>query len=266
MAHWPIDDSYAQVEASATAAAIGTQVVSDATANVFGGWAALIASTAFDAVAFTITIVDETGDTAKDFFVDIGVGAAASEEVICERLMLPSGASPHGAGMTYGPIPIQIPAGTNVSARCLRDTGAGATNCRVAITLYGGTWNARSGGRRLAILNSSGVNVTAGTGLVQIVASTVERYGGMMIATTAFTDVTLAVGNAIGNVEIGASLSEEPIYENFSIINNSQLNNIAQGPVHLLPCDIPAGTRVAFNTLTDAIAEDEFMHIWGLEV
>ena len=102
-----------------TADSGGTPIDAGATANTFGAWAQLAASTANDIKGMCCTAggINNTTPTTGQGLLQIGVGAAAAEQPVLEL--------PFQMGTTadnYGPLPhlwlpCSIPAGSRVAAR-----------------------------------------------------------------------------------------------------------------------------------------------------
>ena len=105
-----------------TTGSTGTVVDAGATANTKGAWVQLIASTGFDTEDLLLAFDhDETGFPAatRTFLLDIGLGAAAAEQVVIDNLAVALSASDNAfLPRTLGPVPCRIPAGTRVAARC----------------------------------------------------------------------------------------------------------------------------------------------------
>jgi hypothetical protein len=115
----------------------GTTCTASGSTNTKGSYAQLTASTARDYIG-VIPIFDIGSATtpAGDFLYDIAIGAGGSEIVIIPNIPVSKWGSTQGYAQTPlgGPfLPIQIPAGTRISARCQCDTASGF----LAITLYG---------------------------------------------------------------------------------------------------------------------------------
>lgn len=95
--------------------------------GTFSSWVQLSSSTPFDAKAIMVNTHsgEDTAPTASTFQWQIGVGAAASEVVIVDKVVAFAGGASdsEGPGPSYW-MPCQIPAGQRVSARAL-DTGSG---------------------------------------------------------------------------------------------------------------------------------------------
>jgi hypothetical protein len=90
-----------------------------------GAWVQLVAASAFTTKWMNIYLV---GDTAPaDFFIDIGIGAAASEIVLFSDLAY----TVENLAQHIGPFPFSIPAGTRVA---VRGQAGGQTNtCHILV-------------------------------------------------------------------------------------------------------------------------------------
>lgn len=106
---------------SLTASSFGTAVDAGAVANTYGSWAQLTASTPADITAICVRIGNQSNaspsDSALAFYLDIGVGAAASEIPVIVGLPFASSSNgSYGSGCEFW-FPISIPASTRVAAR-----------------------------------------------------------------------------------------------------------------------------------------------------
>ena len=101
----------------------GTTITAHATPHTKGSWVSVVASAPFDVTWLGVTTSDSTHVSATNTgqLLDIGVGAAASELVLIANI--PSGFSAltvlTGSGGSKGIawFPVEIPSGTNISAR-----------------------------------------------------------------------------------------------------------------------------------------------------
>lgn len=88
-----------------------------ATAHTKGAWAQITASTARDALGFTLVIINDASSTASSqHLVDIAVGAAGSEVVILSNMQAFFQGF-QGGETVVGPIWTPIPAGSRIAAR-----------------------------------------------------------------------------------------------------------------------------------------------------
>jgi hypothetical protein len=107
----------------------GTTVTASATAHVKGAWTLLLASTAFHSSEIVVGFPEIIDDT--NFFMDIGVGAAAAEVVKVPNIFI--GAPDTDTGIPSVKVSFDVPAGTRVTARC--SAAAASSNIMVSCTL-----------------------------------------------------------------------------------------------------------------------------------
>jgi hypothetical protein len=116
----------------------GTQLDSGATANTFGAWVQLTASTAnpIKAICLRTGAINNAAATTGQALLQVGVGAAAAEQGLFE-VPFAVGA----VGSSFGPMPefwfpVSIPAGTRVAARWM-STIIDATDRLIDVVAYG---------------------------------------------------------------------------------------------------------------------------------
>jgi len=105
---------------SESVAGYSAVLTSSSSANTKGSWAEVIHSLTAATCWF---IVMFTPFSSNGYFVDIGIGAAASEVAIISDLFLNNQGTYQGIPMSIGPI--RFPAGTRISARCQDNAGGG---------------------------------------------------------------------------------------------------------------------------------------------
>ena len=98
-----------------------TKITPSATAHIKGAWVEMVAASTFDSKEAILFF--GRGNIARSnmsYFVDIAIGAAASEVVIIENIRVESvSSSPDTIYPQYiGHFPFEIPAGTRIAARC----------------------------------------------------------------------------------------------------------------------------------------------------
>ena len=113
-----------------------TKIDAGASANTKGSYGQLISSTSFDYKWLCVRIAgsDETGGSSDTYWLaDIAIGAASSEKVIIPNLYLfcPSFSGVESKTLC---LPVSIPSGTRISARCQCNvTTAGDRKLDVAV-------------------------------------------------------------------------------------------------------------------------------------
>lgn len=127
-----------------TASSIGTVLDPGGTANTKGSYTQLVASTSRNCREVSIVLyspdVDSAGNDQVNKFwaVDIAVGAAASEVIIVPDLMASRGWSTNFSPTGSLRLPISIPAGTRISARCASTSNNATGSVRkIGIAMYG---------------------------------------------------------------------------------------------------------------------------------
>jgi hypothetical protein len=126
---WPsIGPTIGESAGYLTSSSVGTTLTASASANTKGSYAQLIASTAKRSVCMLVFM----GNTVIDqkFFIDIATGAAASEVVLVSDLFIWYSSDQ----ITPVTIPIMIPPGTRIAARCQCNL-AGSKTIKACITL-----------------------------------------------------------------------------------------------------------------------------------
>lgn len=112
----------------------GTGLTAPASANTKGAWQQITAATDKDWDGFHVQVL--VGQGTLDVLIDIGIGAAASEQVILENVLISSPNVGAGDGYTaahfYVPLPVK--AGTRVAGRYQTSS---TTNDEVFVLLEG---------------------------------------------------------------------------------------------------------------------------------
>ena len=231
------------------------------TANTKGAWVELSAATTIDASAFTVMIpyIFE----GSDYLVDIGIGAAGSEQVIINNLSISVGYV-NGNTPSFNPrIPIPIPSGTRVAVRTQATGTSSSRMIRCGILLESD--NMPTGGTLTTIgastADSGGTQIDPGASdnskgaWTQLIAATVLdiqeaffTFGN--IANTSRTDCFWLV-----DISIGGAGSEQVIIPNIAIAGNINTDSISPAHTPFYKLNIPAGTRIAVRascTIVDA--------------
>jgi len=227
----------------------GTTVTPSATANTKGSWTQLIAATAADAVALVINIF-QFNVTATPFglAIDIGIGASGSETVIVPNIS--NWASTNFTMIEIQlALPIAIPKGTRISARCQADQASGNA-CQIVLQTYDGGFTQSEGAAGVDAIGfnastTAGTAVTAGNSAkgsyAQITAATTRDYIGLFAIIDCNGVASPPDNFALVDIAIGASGSEQ------IIIPDAFCDPFNQYPV-VMPftaVNIPAGTRLA---------------------
>lgn len=226
-----------------------TTVTADTTSHTKGAWTEIVPAAAYSFdVGMVVVRIQNVSASATNtaMLIDIGVGAASSEQVLLPNILAGgNGSSPYW-------FPIFVPGGTRISARC-QAAVAGGDTASVNVDLYGGPgvashplvyYAAENCGADTA--TSDGVTLTVGS-WVQLKSAT--DYDAVAAVPMFAVGGTVAGANNTINVGIGASSSEQVLIDKVKISTNTSEAVSDATPTGLLPMDfrIPAGTRVAMN-------------------
>jgi hypothetical protein len=245
----------------------GTTITNPAVAHTKGSYVELTSATDRNAAGFLVTL---EGNGGGEYLVDIAVGAAASEQIICTNL--------HGVINAVNVrsweyfVPVPIPGGTRLAARM--QSSSTTQVLYGSISLYHGglmtpscalieSLNADTANSQGTLIAQGGANNTKGA-YTQIVASTTRRYRGLIISNG--RRGTVATQLFINDVAIGAAASEQIIIPNIYWSQNTttdQIERPVQGPFWV---DIPAGTRIAVRGQQDVIGggRDHRLSVFGI--
>ncbi len=247
-----------RLKSSGTASSTGTTITADSTADTKGAWVTIDASTAIPANGAWLQILPI--DSAASFLIDVGFGA--TEVVVCPNLFysgIKGVSSATGMGQHCYPLPIYIPAGTEVSVRCQSSTGSAAI--RVSIILCGFGVTPSPLFQRLTAYGDKESSATSGT---DITPNTTANLKG------AWTEVDAACANPIrwlcvivGNsdnysltadsdwlmdIGIGASPNEEVLIPDLMMIAGTAGDMPFPGFFGPFPVNVPEGTRLTART------------------
>lgn len=225
-------------------------------ANAKGAYVQIKASTGFQYNAIQVQL-DTDGGGGQTFLVDIAFGGAGSEVVIIPNILIDSARAVH-QNMVDLIIPIQIPAGTRLAARCQEVGGAGTRD--VIVTLIGRAGGANypqpSGGLIVnygaitastnGVLVDSGAVANAYGAWTEISAATSRDHSGIIAVLGSNKQTsTLVDTNYFFQIGVGGSGSEVAIAE-FASATSSALNRFHVNTFDVA-AQIPSGTRLAMR-------------------
>lgn len=217
-------------------------------AHTKGAWVEVVASTPFAGCGLFVGVSDVAGQTSR-YLVDIGIGAAGSEEVLIANLAITM--------VLYKPtwiaalLPIAVPKGSRLSVRhqLSRSTSSSLGNWRIALVpsnplLPTGFQRAYTAGADTAnteltpVLQSYGADVW-----YEFIASTPFRVRAYCIMSTGSDNSNNGCNIKIGIGASGAEKTIGPIVDSTSFGGATR----AGGPslTSAIPCDIPVGTRIS---------------------
>ncbi len=247
-----------------TANSRGTTVNSNALANTLGAWTQLIASTASDCVFLNVGAGGFVF-AGSDGALDIGVGAAGSEQVIAGQLHVSMKDAAGDAQTTY-PLPLAIPAGTRIAARC-QVTHAN-DGLYINLQAFDGAFtnfDGYSGIDSFGFVSATTIGTQVDPGAVlntkgaytQLVASTAKDYAGFFFA---FDLLNQQTGNAtdiyalLVDFAIGAAGSEKIIIPDFPIRKiylSAPYLVVEPGVTPIFWVPVPSGTKISARCQAD---------------
>ncbi len=245
----------------------GTLVNASASANTKGAWVQITPATMVDCCLFSLSTLISASN--RNFSVDIGVGAAGSEEIIIRDLLFSENANDDG-GVTYQ-FPLQIRSGTAISARTqVNDTSA--TGVRINFVLSDGAFTQMEGAAGIDSIGFSpattkGTSITAGVnsnkGAYAVLSSSTPRdYMGIVIALD-FLVLGAPSDRTLLDIAIGAAGSEQIILSNYFMFNSAGYWQAMTTPFY--PIFIPAGTAVSARAQTNnAVAQTRGLVLYGV--
>lgn len=237
-------------------------VTADATAHTKGAWAELLASTSEDVDAIIITVSGigvTTIDTAT--LLDIGIGAAGSETVLISNVGVGSAISTGGNALVFT-VPIFVRQGSRIAAR-IQSVITGGKTATVAVQLAK-TVLMKARAQITPVTFGTSTTTSTGTSMsasantyVQVVASTSVPLSAISMVPSASATGTAALGH-IYTLAVGAAGSEIDLgVIHFTTTINEQLYmSPGTGQSTVIPCDLPAGVRLAVKNTNAGIPYD----------
>lgn len=251
----------------------GTTVTASATPFTKGAWTALL-TTNFDVNLVCLHLLNQ-GAGANNYrtLLDIGIGPAAggSEQIILPDLLAGSGLPMTNAGFSrLLMLPLYIPKGLRVSARCASATASRAIEANVwcyagprdltAPTFVGADAYGITAGA------SSGTVITPGsTGAesawTSIGSATSRAYTGLLLMGQGATDTAMAA--LAYHAEAGYNSGSPLLGEYFFLVDATEHY---AGPLPPTPmfCSIPSGTQLQVRAESQGTAEPWDFALYGL--
>lgn len=237
----------------------GPTITAHASANTKGSYTEIISSTPHDAHWIMVTLGVAL---REDFLVDIAIGGAGSEQIVIANF--PHSNVPGGGQATNTTlIPVFIPAGSRVSARCQATTGAAVVRIALHLLQMGAlspgsagfveTYGANTGDSGGAQLDSGGSANTKGS-YTEITSATSRPIRWLVLCIGNMNNSARQDTVGYLDIAIGAAGSEQVIVPNIPIGQDSGADMCWPAYVSF-PIDIPAGSRIAARTswnFTDA--------------
>lgn len=232
----------------------------NASPNTKGSWTEIVSAAPFEVDGFMVFLRGALDSC--DSLIDIAIGAAASEQVIVSNIAFTQRAAERAATSFW--VPLKIPSGQRISARCQTTTGTSNSIFIYLVPVASGLKNAPSWGRAVALgavtADSGGTSVDPG-GTINTKGSYSELTASLdidvewivvNITNQANTAATTAL--FLMDIAIGAGGSEQVIVPNLHFIIDAAPDTPM--PQHLsFPVSIPKGQRVsvrAQSSINDA--------------
>ena len=257
MCDWAmVEGGVVETAGAVAASSVGTTVTAGAL-NTKGSWAELDAATARAAGAIVI-LCNRHGSGTTDYLIDIGIGAAGSEQVVISNLISCNSAGSNSPG-GWWLAPLSIPAGTRLAARCQASTAS--AQIRVEALLLGESAQqpalSRVATYGAATADSGGTSIDPGGSAntkgawTQLASATSADHQGLILGVGYQANGTRTTCSWLVDIGVGAAGSEQTIVSNLLLTCDASTDHIAPSATAFLPVAIPAGTRLAVRAQSD---------------
>jgi len=233
-------------------------VTGSATADTKGAWAELIASTPYDSMYMVLNVFlgSLSGTSGVAGLIDIGVGAASSEEVVIPNLLVGGKQSEGRTSGVHATLPLYIKKGSRIAARAqgsissaVFSIGAklfkGSLSTPSTITKYiqYGADTSDSGG---LVVDPGGTSNTKGS-WVEFASSSSYPARFLMGLFSSRENTAMIPARGMADIGIGSAGSEIAIVSNIPYVLSSY-ELVSCGGFYF-PVDIPAASRIAMRTM-----------------
>jgi len=253
MPDWPFPAG--QVIESAgvdTANSRGTGVTASASVNTKGSWTQIIAATAYESNCVFVNVRAPSAAT-QSYLVDIGFGGAGSEFVVIPNLVI---GSMTGTVAKHGGIwlPIHVPRGTRISARCQSSVASGIVRVMVhtmAAGFINGVGLSRVIDYGTVLSTSEGTTVDPGATIntkgswVQLSASITNPMRAFFLGFSSLKNGASTSANFLLDVGVGAAASERTVLSNLHFEVSSTDDTVTPSLMGPFFAEIAAGVRLA---------------------
>lgn len=260
---WPVKNRFARSITLNGGSTYNLTVDANASANTKGNWVELSGSLSFNTDLLQLNINSHLVD---DLLIDLAIGAAGSEIAILENLLFSGAVGSNTYRSCLGiNLPLSIPSGTRLSARC---QGADSSqSCGINVLafqkeFYGnhlcscidtiGANAADSGGTPLA--DCGGTADTYGA-YTELSASIAKTYKGFFIAGALQNNSSTVSAAYFVDIAVGAAGSEVVILSSFRLRVPVNVAALVTRWTPIIWTPIPAGTRISArykSSITDA--------------
>jgi hypothetical protein len=215
------------------------------------GASGAFASTSYPAAWALVSMMRPS--SAADYLVDVSVGAASAEQVVIANLPYSNNIVTSPTAANYL-LPLSIPAGSRVAARCQSNT-AGAT-IDVQVNLFAPMFG---GERGLGRVETCGANTGTSLGTTipghtsvantkgtwtELIAATSFPYRWVCLGITHTNAVATGTCSFVLDIGVGAGGSEVVVVPNLCVGVQATIDAVPNGG-RSFPLSIPAGTRVS---------------------
>lgn len=246
----------------------GTTITASGSINTKGSWTQLYSSTAANVVGMTLCpLANTTASSAVTMLIDIGIGGAGSEVVKIPNLIIHNQVGNSTIGASH--IPIFIPKGTRIAARCQSNT-ASKTASLICLLEYEGDhpayWAA-------AGVETIGADTTTSTGLLLTTGagSTFSSWTNIGSTTTRVLHAIkpfVGVGsdstmnNRLGYIEVGINSTT---YSRWVFQTTASESAGLVFPDRFFYRTIPSGSQLQVRAVVDTSADTDIgVQVLGL--
>jgi len=250
MFNWNLNLAGRTENRGAITASTNATTITGGAANTKGSYTDIGATTTFDYEA--ISVFFGNASTTANFVFDIAINVGGNRFIIAEDLHSENLKDGHWA--SYDPLPIHVPSGSQLSARCAASVASATIDLIIighSIGLFGAPGYSRC--RALYTPSSSrGINCDPGGTAhtktrTQITASTPDRVVGLMVTIGGGGDAARSATRWLFDIEAGGAGSEQVIIPNMFAGCGPTCDVPPQTVFGPFPCDIPTATRLACN-------------------
>ena len=230
-----------------------TSIPDSNTAHVKGSWTELTSSLPRTCAGFWLNFVNNVAGDDQTM-LDIGVGASGSEQVILANAYIKSNGADIGE---YVYIPLTIPAGTRIAARCQTRQALSSSDpwCEIIFEAKGflcdqGLSTSETFGATTS--NTTGVVIDTGAtphvkgAWVQLTSGLARDARALVLCVAMDMDNSTLTTRWLIDIAVGASGSEQIILANILFsLDGSGVGLMRPGFYGPIPVEIKAGTRIA---------------------
>ena len=249
---WPRAFRGSRVDQIASVAATGKllDIPSAASANTKGSWVQLTASAPFASAGFFVGFGN--GDASTDLLVDIGVGAAGSEQVVVSNILVSIG-SGFASSATDVFFPLAVAEGQRLAARCQASAANGDID--MGLQLCAGDFFSQLGLGRATTYgantaDSGGVSVDPGAvantkgAWSEISASITNPIRYMLICIGGQANAVMTSSFNLLDIGMGAAGSEQVVVDDLYLVAADNVDYYLPGMIGR-PVSVASGQRLA---------------------